>query len=106
MSQLLAVIAVVFATAVAPAAAQQGNGAYEPFPSPAPSGTARAYLELLGVRATPRDLTSGRFLDGLNPASRPAAGERAGLGVGGSTGWIVVLVAAGVLLVVRGVARD
>lgn len=82
----------VLATAAAPAGAQQGNGAYEPFPSPAAEGVAAEYLALLGVDASGRDLASGRFLDGLAPSRAREAATRSGLGAPGRGEWAALAV--------------
>lgn len=89
MSRWLIVIAVAFATAVAPAGAQQGNGAYEPFPSGASRTAAEEYLAQLGVDVAERDLATGRFRSGLRPVAGDEAKARAGVGLADGRTWLL-----------------
>lgn len=98
------VVAVIVA---APAAAESGNGLYEPFPSSEQAPSAEAYYARLGLSTTIEQLDHGVFrgdLDRLLPA--PAATDRGGiggpaLGAGALLGGLVAalaVVVAGALL--------
>ena len=67
--------------AAAPAAAESGNGLYEPFPSSQQAPSARSYYARLGLHVTTEQLRAGVFRDGFAaaPGDR-AAGDRGGLG--------------------------
>ncbi len=69
----------------APAAAQSGNGAYAPFPTPAKESATSTYYGRLGLNTSPAGVRPGAFPGGLAAAASTAGPTlRAGLGDGGS----------------------
>ena len=78
---LLAVTATL--VAAAPAAARDGTGLYEPFPSPSGNDIARRYLGDFGVKVNAQQLERGIAVGphGLQPRAAGPAARRAGVGV-------------------------
>ena len=72
------VVAVIVA---APAAAESGNGLYEPFPSSEQPPSLEAYYARLGLSATGQRLQQGVLRGDLDrSSSAQAASDRAGIG--------------------------
>lgn len=106
-------LALLLALPAAPAAAQHGNGLYEPFPKAAVRKRAKRFIERLpvgaaGVRFSDRQLARGVFVDprrvalpagdALSRRGERAASHRAGVdGAGGNGAWPWVLVALGAI---------
>jgi MYXO-CTERM domain-containing protein len=101
-------VLVVGAAWVPQAAAQGGNGLYEPFPQPRAESRAQAYAARLGVSATKHELGKGLFVGrGLSARAgreRPAASARAGVKAS-TAGPATLLIAALAGLAALGVAR-
>jgi len=97
MVRRLAIPVALVAALAAPhgAAAQGGNGLYEPFPDDIRKGHAVLFVEALGfgerASVTREQLESGRFLDPGAARGMGGASMRAGLGTGGSDGPPLVL---------------
>ena len=83
------------------AAAQGGNGLYEPFPEDIRKGNAVLFVEALGLgeraRVTRQDLERGRFLGSAPARSQPGTGPSARAGLDESDAGLPTAVELGLL---------
>lgn len=92
------------ALTAAPASAQEGNGPYDPFPTPASPETTPRFFGDLGLDVHAAALRNGRFLAGLQATRDDAASRRAGLDTGDDADTVVVLALVAVVAAGAGAA--